>query len=106
MGTVMGFIESSLGSSEYECPLKLTYQIPVRIYEEVPEPLQDAHQDSPSKAISYVCRHDMNRSSVAQVIVEGIFRDGKWHIATPLNLKSTISVTTISRFQPLWCATL
>ena len=82
--TVTGTIDSGLGSSQYERPSKLTHQIPFPHYQEVPEPLHNVHQDSPSKAISHVCRYDMNRSSVAQVIVERVFRDGKWHIATLL----------------------
>ena len=81
------------------CLSKIAYLVPVRLYQDVPEPLYGIVQDSPSKAIFWICRDDMDRCPIAQIIVEWIFCMGKSHVATSFDLEVAIPVPTISHFS-------
>ena len=48
----------------------------------------------------YIRRRDMNCSSVAQIVMEGVFDLRKRHITTPLDMEVTVAVVPVSLIQP------
>lgn len=76
----------SAWTTQGQCPFELTYHVPLTLHQKAPEPLHDPCQDSPSEAMRYIRRYDMDRSSIAQIVDEGVFGVGKRHVAGPFQL--------------------
>lgn len=92
-------MSSSAWTTQGQCPFELTYHASLTLNQKAPEPLHDPCQDSPSEAMLYIRRYDMDRSSIAQIVVEGVFGVGKRHIARPSQLFVTVSVVAINLNQ-------
>ena len=70
----------------------LPYHVPALLDQEIPKPLDNSLQDRPSNPVAWLDGYDMDRRTIAQIIVERVFGLGKRSIAASLDLELTIPV--------------